>query len=210
MIRDRGVRIAARLAGPSDIFDGRTAVAPLGVHLEIAGVIIERWSITRTIVKDSQDFGPAQEMRAQRATTLDVVATATRVNRTFNGRGSASLERLLNDSRRPWADAGDLWQPALRRDEFRQGRVESQNSGGRPLVAEHLWLRCLREREVAQQSAGDRVDIGERRHRRRSPTLIALTPDGSAFRRTALRRSRAHSVRLVFVGSSGCAASAAR
>ena len=107
-------------------------------------------------------------MRAQRATTLDVAATITHVDRTFNGRRSASLERFLNDSRRPGADASDPWQRALRRDEFRQGSVESQNGGRRTLVAEHLWLRRLCKGEVAQQSADDCVDIGDRRHRRRS------------------------------------------
>jgi len=107
-------------------------------------------------------------MRAQRATTLDVAATITFVDRTFNGRRGASFECFLNDSCRPGADASDFRQRALSRDELRQGSVESQNGGCRTLVAEHLWLRRLCKGEVAQQAADHCVDIRDRHHRRRS------------------------------------------
>ena len=96
-------------------------------------------------------------------------------------------------------------QSAVRPDQIRQRQVERENCGGGPLVAEHLLLRRLRQRQIAQISADNRIDVcadgaGHDREWFARPVFEVEDPFRAALARATIGSSSS---------SPGCAASAA-
>ena len=129
------------------------------MHLQVAAVLLEGGTRECRIREHAPDFGAAEKMPPKLASPLDVCAAVALFDRLFDGRRLAGLQNLADDSCRAGPDAGDPRQRAVRADQIGQRHVEREDRRGGPLVAEHLLLRRLCERQIAQISADDGVDV---------------------------------------------------
>ena len=132
--------VATLPAGVGNLLDRRVAIAPFGVHLQIAAVLLERGARECGIREHAPDLGAAEKMLPKPTPPLNVRAAAALFDRPFNGRRPARLQDLVDDSCRAGPDAGDARQGAVRPDQIGQRHVEREDRGGGPLVAEHLLL----------------------------------------------------------------------
>ena len=96
----------------------------------------------------------------RRAAALNICLAVTRFDRPFNRRRSAGFQHLSEHSCGPRPDSRNLGLRAIRTDQISERRIEREDRQRRPLVSEHLLLRRLREREIAQISTDDGVDVG--------------------------------------------------
>ena len=118
MIGDRRVLIATLKAGVGDLLHRRVAVAPFGVHLQVAAVLLKRRTRERGIREHAPDFGAAEKVPPKLASPLDVCAAVAPFDRVFDGRRLAGLQNLADDSRRAGPDTGDPRQRAVRADQI--------------------------------------------------------------------------------------------
>src|SRR4029450_5855461 len=65
MIGDRRVLIAAVTTGIRDVLHRRGAVAPFGMHLQVAQVLLDRGTPERGIREHAADFRTAEKMAPQ-------------------------------------------------------------------------------------------------------------------------------------------------
>jgi hypothetical protein len=105
MVGHGRVSVAAINAGLGQRLDGGRAVAPLGVHLQVAAVALDGRSIDAVIGKHAPHFGPAQKVPPQVAASQDIGAPLAVFNRLLDRRGRACLQDLANHACRTRADA---------------------------------------------------------------------------------------------------------
>ena len=187
MVGDRRVLIASLNAGVGNLLDRRRTIAPFGVHLQITAVLFNGGAIEGGIRENPPHLRAAQKVPPKLPSSLDVGATLATFDGLFDGRRCAGLEDLAYHARRTRSDARNSRQGAVGSQQVGQGPVQRENRGGRPLVAEHLLLRRLRERQIAQDT----------RPRRRSrprmleaPAPPSHSPRLSPPRTVALRPAR--------------------
>jgi hypothetical protein len=104
-------------------------------------------------------FGPAEEMRPQNASPLDVISSSTRGDSTFHCWRGTSIENLDDDAQRTRADARDFRQGSIGSTQRGELLFERQDGRCGSLVAEGLLRRRLNKRQVAKQAANHGVDI---------------------------------------------------
>ena len=84
VIGDGCVLISSLKAGLSNVLDRPVSVAPLGVHLQVAMVLIDRRSGKRWIRENSTNFGVAEKVLPQLSAPLDVCTAFALLDRVFN------------------------------------------------------------------------------------------------------------------------------
>ena len=176
MIGHRGVLIASLNAGVGNLLDRRSTIAPFGVHLQIAAVLFNGGTIEAGIREHPPYLRAAQKVPPKLPSSLDIGATLAPFDCLFDGRRCAGLEDLAYHARRTRPDAWNSRQGTIGPQQVGQRRVQREDRGGRPLVAEHLLLRRLRERQIAKVPAhnGVHVRIGSRPLHRRRPELVSV------------------------------------
>src|SRR4029434_3965604 len=92
MIGDRGISIAALNTGLRDVLHRRGAVAPFGVHLEVAQVLLKGRTRERGIREHSADVRTAEKIAPTLGARVYVRAPAAGFYGLFNGRRSAGLQ----------------------------------------------------------------------------------------------------------------------
>ncbi len=176
MVGHRGVLIASLHAGVGNLFDRRSTIAPFGVHLQITAVLLNGGAIEGGIREHPPDLRAAQKVPPKLPSSLDIGATLAPFDGLFDGRRGAGLEDLADHARRTWSDARNARQVAVGSEQVGQRPVQREDRVGRALVAEHLLLRRLRERQIAKVPAhhGVHVRICSRRLHRHGPTLVSV------------------------------------
>jgi hypothetical protein len=86
MIRDRRVLIPLLKTGVSDFPDGRVAVAPLRVHLQVAAVLLKTGACECGIREHAADLGAAEKVPPQLPSPVDLGAAFAAFDRLFDGR----------------------------------------------------------------------------------------------------------------------------
>src|SRR5262245_48040661 len=160
MVGDRRIAVPPREAGLGDLLEGRRAVAPFRMHLEIATVVGRTWSRGRRVVEEAQRFGATEKVLAERPPAPDILELAAVRDRLFDRRRASGLEDLEDHARRSRPNAGNLHERPIWADEVRKRFFERQHGRGGSLVAEHAGPRRLHESQAAQQTANYGVGIG--------------------------------------------------
>src|SRR4051795_7081315 len=100
MIGDRRIPIATLKARVGYLLDRRIAVAPFGVHLQVAAIQLTRRSGECRIREHAADFSAAEEVAPKLASPIDIGAAIARVDRLFDDGRLAGRQNLLDDARR--------------------------------------------------------------------------------------------------------------
>ena len=162
MVGNGGVLIAA-LNPRRQSTDGRRAVAPFGVHLQVAAVLLRRCG-PRTVGSERIRRTSARLRKCRRNARRRSISSRRSLRRSpvrlsanrpsRESRGS----RASSPARSPGFSAESPSGP----QQVRQRPVQREHGVGRALVTEHLLLRRLRERQVAKIPAdhGIHVRIG--------------------------------------------------
>ena len=176
MVGHRRVLIASLNAGVGNLLDRRRTIAPFGVHLQITAVLLNGGAIEGGIREHPPDLRAAQKVSPKLPSSLDIGATLAPFDGLFDGRRCAGLEDLAYHARRTRSDARNSRQGAVGSEQVGQGPVQREDRGGRPLVAEHLLLRRLRERQIAKVPAhnGVHVRICSRLLHRHRQSLVSV------------------------------------
>jgi len=122
-----GVRlglIAALHAGVGNVFDRRNAIAPFGVHLQIAAILLKRGTLEVGVGENPPHLRAAQEVPPKLAAPLDIAPTLALLDGLFDGRRSPGLENLANDARRTRPDARNPRKSAVGLQQISQRRIE--------------------------------------------------------------------------------------
>ena len=132
--------------------------------------------------RDAPDLRAAQKVPPKLPSSLDICATVALFDRLFDGRRCTGVQNLADHARRPWSDARNSRQGAVGSEQVGQRPVQREDGSGCTLVAEHLLLRRLRERQIAKISAhhGVYVRIRSRLLHCRSPDLLFSVPSRRA------------------------------
>ena len=117
MIGDSRIVIAAPSAGIGNLLDRRVAIAPFGVHLQIASVLVNSRTIEGRVCKNPPHFGTAQEVTSKVSPPLNVRSPLALFDRLLHRRRGSGLEDLADDTRRTRPDAGDSWQGPVRAEQ---------------------------------------------------------------------------------------------
>ena len=150
VVGHRRVLIASFKAGVGNLLDRRRAITPFGVHLQITAVLVDGGASEGGIRQDPPHLRAAQEVPTQVTPPLNIGAPLALLDGLFDGRRSAGLENLADHARRPRPDAWNARQRTVGTSQVGEWRVQRENGVGRALVAEHLLLRRLRERQIAK------------------------------------------------------------
>src|SRR4051812_18867583 len=140
MIGDRRIPVATLQARVGNLLERWIAVAPFGVHLQIAAVLAGGRPVACRVRQHAPDLGAAEKVLPELTPSLDVFAAVALLDRVFDGRRLSCIEDLADDACRPGPDPGYSRQRAISSDEIRQLGVEREDCRRRPLVAEHLLL----------------------------------------------------------------------
>jgi hypothetical protein len=70
------------------------AVAPFGMHLQVAAVLLKSRTFECGIRKNAPDFPTAEEVSPKLASPLSVCAAVAPFDRSFDGRRRAGLKNL--------------------------------------------------------------------------------------------------------------------
>src|SRR5437763_17018265 len=94
MIGHRRVLITAPKAGVGNFLYCRVAVAPFGMHLQVAAVLLKRRTSESRIREDAPDLGAAEKVSPKLASSLNVCAAVATIDRVFDGGRLAGLQKL--------------------------------------------------------------------------------------------------------------------
>src|SRR5688572_17810385 len=97
MIGDSAECVAACEPGFRDTFKSLAAVTPDGMHLQVAIVISQRWSLEPLVGQRCEYLCPAEEVLTQAAACGDVAFHATLRHGAFNRWRRTGLEHLKDD-----------------------------------------------------------------------------------------------------------------
>jgi hypothetical protein len=129
------------------------------VHLEIAVVIGLIGTVERRIRENAQHLRSAEERPAEGAPTVDLSRIPALDDGILDSRRASRLEHFANDPCRRRTDPGCLSDRAAGFGQVGQRLLEREHGRRGAFVAEHFLRRRLREREIAQQSTDDSVDV---------------------------------------------------
>ena len=176
MVGHRRVLIASFKAGVGNLLDRRRAITPFGVHLQITAVLLDGRASEGGIRQDSPHLRAAQEVPTKVTPPLNIGAPLALLDGLFDGRRAAGLENLADHARRPRSDAWNSRQRTVGASQVGEWLVQRENGVGRALVAEHLLLRRLRERQIAKipPDHGVHVRIRSRRLHRHGSRLLSV------------------------------------
>ena len=162
MIGDRRISVARCLAGVGDLRESRAAVAPFGVHLQVAAIVLP--------VTGPSSAGSPRDTRSTSArlrkwrrswpSPLDVGAAAARVRPPVRRSATRRSSRTSSMTRVEPGPMPEILGNAPSGYQIGQRHVEPEDGRGGALVTEHLLRRRLGERQIAQISAHDGVDVG--------------------------------------------------
>ncbi len=98
MIGHGRILITTRTARVSHLLRRRGAVAPFGVHLQVAAVLLKSGTRERGIRENSPDLGAAEKVLPKLASPFNVSAAVTPCDRLFDRGRLASIQNLADDS----------------------------------------------------------------------------------------------------------------
>src|SRR5687767_6379570 len=130
------------------------------MHLQVTVVVTKRWTREPRLAQHLEHLRAAQELLAESAAALDVLALTAFVDGTLDRWRLACREDFAHDSEGCGADAINLGRLGCI-PQRRKGRFEAQDGARGPLVAEHLLTRRLHPCQIAQQTPDNRVDVAE-------------------------------------------------
>src|ERR1700730_10169554 len=99
MIGHRRVVIATLQAGVGYLVYRRIAVAPFGVHVQVAAVLVKSGARQCGIRENAPDFGATEKMSPELATPRNVCLAVAPFDRLFDGWRLAGIQNLADDSR---------------------------------------------------------------------------------------------------------------
>src|SRR4029453_6012577 len=159
MIRDGRICVSTCLTCVADVLQGGVAVPPRRMHWEVPPILVQSRSAKSRIPNDPHHLRSAEEVPTQRAAALDIIPPFAEVDSTLDGWRAAGFEYLLDYTGRAGADTGNLRQSATLCNEIGKRSFKREDGCRGPFIPKHLWLRRLREREIEQVAADNRVDV---------------------------------------------------
>ena len=97
MIGDRRILIATLQAGVGNLLNRRRAVAPFGVHLQVAAVLLKCRARECRLGEDAPDLSAAEKVAPKLSSPFNVCTAIALFDRVFDGRRLAGLQNLADD-----------------------------------------------------------------------------------------------------------------
>src|SRR4051812_33547212 len=151
MIGHRTELVSEADSRADDVGERLAAVAPGGVHLQVAAVVLDSRPLQRRVGQRREHLRTTEEVVAQPAPALDVCRLAAFGDGPFDRRRGARLEHLLDDARRRRADIRNFLQRAVRLEQRLNRLLEGEDGRCGAFIAPHALLRLLNRGEIAQQ-----------------------------------------------------------
>src|SRR5205814_6204179 len=135
-----GKLVSTRDSLADDVAQCLRAVAPGGVHLQVAAVVGAARARQPRILQRGYYLRAAQKVAAQAAPAVDLRALAAPGDGLLDGCRGAGLQHFENDPGGGGTDIRDFPQRSAGLEERFNWRLERQNRRGRAFVAPHLLL----------------------------------------------------------------------